>query len=499
MGDKFFSGFERVDDAHDGDHEPSRPRQYDPDRLPFDHLSARRFEVLVWELKRAEPARTGDIVRLMQGTGERGRDVIVYDSMGVLREIIQCKRQKPRLDVTALKKELVKVALHSHLEREILGESAEPVSYQVWCPSGFTEPASDLIDRWPKLWTEDEVKSHAEQAIGTYAAFRDLSWDDVKGWVLGSFPSRIRPEPYDALVITPLVRDVREVHERFFEYRPVAPIDEVKEVLSDHMRQVGLRVLSGEDVRHIVERVEAVPARERLYFGTGYLVGMKPEMISGMSREQFDRLYKAQIEGIFKIGELVLEVGYARARELWAEYSQKAPEQHPLFIFVFEELLRFQALRLFRDALAMKIAEPAAWREYNGYALHEAIECHINWLWENLAPYVGKRPAPDESGIVHAMAHRAVTDFGTKERLDAMLTQAFETNRMVVAQAVRELEDFMPRQLLLVADTEHFLVRAKTDRSIADRLKASMDAIQPPGGIFPLASEMGTTKGKGGD
>src|SRR5258707_98047 len=72
-----------------------RPTQRNLDALPFDGLSGRRFEVLCCRIKKAQHPQSE--VTLMQGAGDSGRDVLVF-SGGQLREVVQCKNLKDRLN-----------------------------------------------------------------------------------------------------------------------------------------------------------------------------------------------------------------------------------------------------------------------------------------------------------------------------------------------------------------------------------------------------------------
>ena len=78
----------------------AHPRPADPGGplLPFDYLGPRTLEILAYRLLSAE--RTGADVVLMQGVGERGRDLLVLRG-GSLEAIVQCKNYRDRLNARA--------------------------------------------------------------------------------------------------------------------------------------------------------------------------------------------------------------------------------------------------------------------------------------------------------------------------------------------------------------------------------------------------------------
>ena len=70
-----------------------RPPDYNEDILPFHMLGGRRFEILSYHLsQKIFPGNAS----LMIGVADKARDVVVYDSDGIIQTVIQCKNLDSR-------------------------------------------------------------------------------------------------------------------------------------------------------------------------------------------------------------------------------------------------------------------------------------------------------------------------------------------------------------------------------------------------------------------
>lgn len=244
----YFAGFREAAEQPAAVPLQSRPLDTGGDALPFIHLEDRRFEILAYRLKRAELDKSGHRVTLMQGVGERGRDVIVYDSAGRVVQIIQCKHYQTRLTAPDLRKELLKLALHHHLDASVL--SSAGISYELWCSGGFTEPAASLIDGWPSGWTASELAADANEVIGSYEAFRGLEWDSIGEEVTDTFRRMVTPTSVTGIDITVRVRNCLPVYEAFFQGKVVMARDDVMEAVKAGMKDA-LRS-TAQDEPHLV-------------------------------------------------------------------------------------------------------------------------------------------------------------------------------------------------------------------------------------------------------
>lgn len=230
---KYFDNF--VDALSSADLAPIENRAYASDgpALSFSHLDDRAFEVLTYRLLSKRGASTQSRVTLMQGVGERGRDVICYDASGQLQSIAQCKLLKERLVYPDLVRELLKLALHRYLDPDVVREG---LVYEIWAPGGFTEPAAQLVDTWPHGWSEEKLEPLANAVINQYAAFNQLRWSMVRESVL-QFASLIEPRKLSREDISVLVRATTEIFESFFIAKHVVDVSILRQELKSALAE----------------------------------------------------------------------------------------------------------------------------------------------------------------------------------------------------------------------------------------------------------------------
>lgn len=149
---EYFDGYSEAEDLSKD--QELRPTVFDELKLPIEKLTSRQFETLAWYIKQSEFGFNAR-VRLMQGSSEQGRDVVVYSQKGKVEQIIQCKLWKTKMYSTNVRQELLKLFFHSYLKQDIIGSG--PVRYELWCPGGLHTDALNILYQWPNSWVEDEV------------------------------------------------------------------------------------------------------------------------------------------------------------------------------------------------------------------------------------------------------------------------------------------------------------------------------------------------------
>jgi tetratricopeptide (TPR) repeat protein len=222
---KYFGEYRDVLDASDAEAAIARVLDSGGSSLSFGHLDDRRFETLVYRIKCSEQASLNGRVTLMPGIGERGRDIVVYSSEGELRTIVQCKLLQDRITAPAVLRELLKLSIHSFLDPTVLPSSG--ITYELWCPGDFSEPAATLIDSWPSGWSEDELRVPAEELLSKYAAFGELTWDALRASIL-EFPSIVNVRKYNGIDISQIIRSFPKIFDEFFIGKIVMTQDDVR-------------------------------------------------------------------------------------------------------------------------------------------------------------------------------------------------------------------------------------------------------------------------------
>lgn len=115
--------------------------------LPLTRLSDRAFEVLAYELAKAEinkgTSRYTRATLLCPGADD-GRDVLLLHGT-VVRGVIQCKRYEARLSLDVILRELMRFSLLS-LRKPHLVPAADGFNYQLWSAGELTRNAVEFFD-----------------------------------------------------------------------------------------------------------------------------------------------------------------------------------------------------------------------------------------------------------------------------------------------------------------------------------------------------------------
>lgn len=379
----YFEAFEPAIRADDDAADALKPHDAGGDVLPFEHLDGRRFEILAYRLKCASGAKHRHRVALMQGTGERGRDVVVHDASGRLIEIVQCKNLDDRLTEPIAKSEILKLALHAYLQPVVLGTG--PVKYELWCPRGLSEPATLLLDSWPSLWTAGAVESVAERLFDKYAAFHDLKWEKVRHFVLEEFPKLLSPHRSEGVDISAMVRDTLPIYESFFDGRVVMNRDDTISAVREAAEAgtaASLERFGDKDAIHILDRINSFPSNKRIVGTNGYVMGLPIELVSRFRRAEYEEYAKCSIQATFGLTVVVQNACSRIARELVDELRGTIMPKNPAYFTVVLKTLTFSMLAKLNGLPmpSMRHHQPGL-EKYSGLSLDERIEHHAGQVW----------------------------------------------------------------------------------------------------------------------
>lgn len=457
--------------------EVSRPTDNGGQTLAFGHLDDRTFEVLAWRIKREEVG--ADRARLMQGTGERGRDVVVY-AVGRVETIVQCKLLRTRMDKPDVVRELLKVALHSVLDPDVLGERT--VRYELWAPGGFTEPASDLLLTWPRGWTEDEVQKYFEAVRSRFTAFGELTWAGVRNAVVGQFPERLAPAVVDAHEVTVQVRAAPAVHDDFFVVMRAANFG----TLASFMSQRGLRAIADADVRYLVDRIEA-NAKERRH-GTpfGFLLGIPEPLLGAMSHLELLGLIEGPLMAAMQTLTILTDAtsrcisGYVFSDD---RLSEAVPRRTALA--VLQSALVLDAMKaLVRLTPSGDAAITDRYRVYEGTDLWGRIEHSAGLWWDDLSAVIDRGAptgeatiredgAESDDALRYRLSDHCLDEYGSPSRIEfvqAVLSDLRKADTAVTAldQRARAL---VPEDVIVVSDLRFFSAPTESMSRFSDAFR----------------------------
>ncbi len=486
----FFRNFVTVD-VPDTTRPVNRPPDVSGECLPFLHLEDRRFEILTYLLKKDLHPRHH--VTLMQGVGEQGRDVVRYTERRKLEEISQCKLLKARISHPEVCRELLKLALHSYIDPQILSRGI--VRYELWCPGDFSQPAAKLIDEWPTGWNEKELKASFAALKADYVAFEELSWVNVQKWVLRQFPQKLDPHKITGIDITGMVKANPKIYQNFFTGQLVMREDDVSKKLEELVKKGNLRQLSDDDVRHIVDRIETFDPSLRLYLG-GYLLGIRPEVIAFMTNEEIGELGILS-SAAYKTVSLLMNVlirysfhilnsakGELKLATLGTLYVLRAFLRMKVLLtldfpviagFPFVLPSKIDAYRNKPDAVILKMICDRAWDDF-----HSVLQTNAEAVPDFALLELNQKAAQAYIG-----------EFKSKEQYDAALSADLENNRDVVRKLTRAVMELTPNQLMMISDTQSPFGKPKLMERVLENVRKISAHERKDGNSPPDASEAG--------
>jgi len=455
----FFSGFQEALDLEEVASAVSPVPDPGVDRLPFELLDDRRFEVLTYRLKSSEIGRQGR-VSLMQGTGDRGRDVVVFDEHGRVREIIQCKNLRKPITAPAVKRELLKLAIHAAIEPKILG--AGPVRYELWAPGGFTEPAASIFDGWPGTWSPSEVKAEAEALLAGVAAFASVTWTAVEQDVCLNFARIVEAARMPNEALAPRVRACPPVHRAYFQATSVMEKGEVEDSLRKLLAEAGFRELADRDAKYIMERIQAFPGDRRHVHGNGYVMGLPPEFISHLNQDEYGEFAKQAIQSTFGIVNVVIRAGSRLALESARKFREDVNPTQPALIHLVSKTFNTSMIAQVVGIQYKRMGAQPGLAAYELLALRERFASHIEEIWEDLRNCVERydpeanQPGSDEEVRFRIGQHslRGMTSLGAFQQA---VEAGVDEHISELNQRFQAFMALIPNDLLVVTDTKSFM------------------------------------------
>jgi hypothetical protein len=453
----YFSGFQEALDPVETTSTIDKVRDTGGDVLPFSHLDSRRFEVLAYRLKNVELGATGHRVTLMQGVGERGRDVVVYSPSGDLAEIIQCKNHSVRLTATVLRKELIKLALHTYIDSSILEKGS--VVYELWCPSGLTEPAAKWLDTWPRGWTGAAMREDALEVIESYTAFGALSWDVIGEKVIENFQKFVTPRHVSGVTISERARACLPVYEAFFQGKVLMDRTDVFDAVRALMSEAsGFSLLTDKDAQHILKRISSFSSEQRLVHTSGHVMGLTPYFVSHLNQNEFESFAACAIAGAMEMIKIVLAVCARLVNEVARKFRDDVRPNNNSIALIFSQVLNNSMIARVAKMARYGRKRLADCETYEEQTFRERLEHQARLSWDScqrcLAGYDPRKHAYGSDEELRArIAVREIDGATNREEFERRLLQAVGQHLAELEPRFNKFMELVPRDLLLITDS----------------------------------------------
>jgi len=467
--------------------EISNQRQLDvgADVLPFAHLEARRFEILVYRLKKADASYAEKKVDLLKSVGDRGRDILVYSAQGHLEEIVQCKNFTRKLDKGELLHELVKIALHSAKDKDLLG--TENITYEIWCTGGFTEPASDLLDKWPNSWIEDTILPAFDDVTKKYEGLKELNWESIKTFILNEFPTKISTKKLGRIDITEKVREQDRIFEEYFVAKRVLDEKTTLKNLLDTLAQGSVHVISDSDMQHIHDRVSSFPADRRFYIGSGYVLGIPLELIRLMNKEENFKFGLSIMSPVHNIRTLMTDVILREIQTLVEKAQQEIRPRNRAFFYMLKQYFVLEVLRKTEKSSLLGSLPAERFSRFKEFSALQGLDFAKSLcksVWKEMEHVSKGKTVKDHprakivSDLFQKISAHVIKGYpkdGVK--FTEELIMDFENNWKEISEIQNEISKLVPDNLLIISDSQS----AFEDKDLMRRMMENARQVESKG------------------
>lgn len=214
----------------------NKPQAYEGLAYPINELVDRQFEILLYHLfkkriEKGEFKNQFDSVSLMQGTGEKGRDIIL-SFKGKPVGLIQCKKKNKNLVETEVIKEILKFILN-YLADETLISDIKNFTYFFAVSTGFTGNCRSYLEAFNnRILNEQKLQEWSEKLINDYETLKHLKYNDIQKRLKEVLSSIIIKKclPED---ITLWISNNNEVIQNFFTIKLVTDNSHIVGIKSD--------------------------------------------------------------------------------------------------------------------------------------------------------------------------------------------------------------------------------------------------------------------------
>ena len=436
-----------------------KPHDTGGEVLPFGQLDWRTFEILVYRLKTKEADVIKGEVTLMKGSQDQGRDILIYNSARRLSHIVQCKRVQDGVSEADVYEELIKLGLHNHLEPEVCADG--PIKYELYCSSTFAEKAAALLDGWPRGWTWDHIKDHVERVIKKYAAFKSISLEQAEAALMGKFKQIISTKKYTGMDVSDQIRKRLDLLSRYFEAHYVVKAEDLPQLLPGLFAPA-----SSADLANIAHRIQAFRDHERLVLTSGYVFGVKPELIVSLQPAETLEFLKC-IVNVATRAMLILQPAIIRQGERIiqskeSEFSSLSQNNHILRWFI-KRLVTFDIM-----ARVAKTVIPAGLKGVDNMARYEVMsfEDRVEWhlteecikLVEQKNPSISSEGSNSPAEVWYMskallVARSWIAAFGSADEFHRAMREALLANKIPILQCMNETGKLVPKQIMTISDS----------------------------------------------
>lgn len=299
----------------------TKPTLYSKHEYPLNELMDRDFEVLIYYLFKEEIAKGKyvgkfDDAFLMQGIGERGRDIILtYKGKNV--GVVQCKKYNKNLNKPDFAKEVIKFVLNYLMDNDLISDISN-FEYYIAVSSDFSEPVIKLLANFNSIIANEEnLQKWVSEVIKKYQAFKNFDAKKISAEVADVL-EQINVKRMSSKDINLLLNSNSNVQAHFFTIQKVISIDDnianlkmiLPSILADH---VSAKSNDSKGVTSLKQFLEYQSKRSSKLPFTSNFYGREKDISKAL--EQLKNNFLLIVEGVPGIGKTRFCVELAKILE----------------------------------------------------------------------------------------------------------------------------------------------------------------------------------------
>lgn len=271
----------------------SKYRSFSGRNYPIEYLNPREFELLTYFVFKKDISiglHSGvfDIARLMKGTSDRGRDILLQLN-GKNVGILQCKRFESLITRPGLAREILKFILHSLQDKSLIHD-VKCFKYYFTALRGFNEPATKLISNFnEEILNDKNLVAWVNEVILDNESIKIKDYKEVEDG-LKEILGTITIEPLTADELDMKLKNYKEIVPIFFEVEKVASEEMLRKVFGEFM---GFK--NDEDLEKLRVKLQNIPSEKRMNFGLFDIYGYDLTFYKKIAKDR---------EFIFKLAEI---------------------------------------------------------------------------------------------------------------------------------------------------------------------------------------------------
>lgn len=264
---------------------------------PYKNLDDRDFEILVYTLLKDEFSKSEHnnkiAVSLMQGVGERGRDIVLSSSLGPTG-VVQCKNLAQRVTKPGACKEIIKFAIHSIIDESLTSGRTE-FEYHMYAPAGYTEDAQKFFDSHCSIIDNDVTSGKFQELVSAVVNYYESFSFLRENPPIEEIAKRIKSFKlfkFDANDLNIRLSNNHRVASCFFRVKLYIDSDSITPAIEAALEKYGLSLLTDEHLIDIKQRISGIPASKRVSLGNMDIFGYDRDIYAYFTNSEFEDLLK---------------------------------------------------------------------------------------------------------------------------------------------------------------------------------------------------------------